>query len=114
MPGFGALADGPAPVPGGESFAELLARGGLRLVRIASRAHADPPGTWYDQDGDEFVLLHAGAALLEFADGTSRRMDPGDWALIPARCRHRVAWTDPEAETLWLALHLPPSPPAAL
>ncbi|WP_254453716.1 cupin domain-containing protein [Siccirubricoccus sp. G192] len=107
-PRFGRIADGPAAAPGGESFATLLAAGGARVERIASLAHADPPGQWYDQPGAEFVLLLAGAARLGFADGTERVLAPGDCAVIPARCRHRVAWTDPAAETLWLALHLPP------
>jgi len=110
-PRFGRLPDGPpAPAAGGESFATLLAGpGGARVERIASRAHADPPDRWYDQDGDEFVLLVAGHARLAFADGAERALAPGDWVVIPARCRHRVAWTDPEAETLWLAVHMPPS-----
>jgi cupin 2 domain-containing protein len=34
-------------------------------------------------------------------------MGPGDWLEIPARCRHRVAWTDPNQETVWLAVHCP-------
>ena len=106
-PRFGRIADGPAPAPGGESFATLLAAGEARVERIASLAHADPPGQWYDQPGPEFVLLLAGAARLGFADGTERALAPGDWAVIPARCRHRVAWTDPAAQTLWLAVHLP-------
>lgn len=109
-PRFGRLAEGPPP-PGagpGESFATLLAgAAGARVLRIASRAHADPPGQWHDQDADEFVLLFAGRARLAFADGSERALAPGDWAVIPARCRHRVAWTDPAAETLWLAVHMP-------
>ena len=110
-PRFGRMADGPAaPAPGGESVLALAAAGGARVERIASRAHADPPGRWYDQEGEEFVLLLAGAARLGFADGTERALRPGDWAVLPARCRHRVAWTDPAVETLWLAVHLPPPP----
>lgn len=35
-------------------------------------------------------------------------MHPGDWAVLPAHCRHRVAWTAPDRETVWLAVHLPP------
>jgi len=50
----------------------------------------------------------AGSAVLEFNGGTRRELKPGDWALLPAQCRHRVAWTDPACETLWLAVHLPP------
>jgi cupin 2 domain-containing protein len=87
----------------------LLAAGGARVVRIASRGQADPPGQWYDQAEAEFVLLLAGAARLGFADGTERDLAPGDWAVIPAHCRHRVAWTDPARETLWLAVHMPPA-----
>lgn len=103
------MGEGPAaPATGGETFTELLASGGARVERIASLAQADPPGRWYDQAGDEFVLLLAGAARLGFADGSERALAPGDWAVIPARCRHRVAWTDPARETLWLAVHLPP------
>ena len=46
-----------------------------------------------------------GRRRLGFADGSERALAPGDWAVIPARCRHRVAWTDPAGETLWLAVH---------
>jgi cupin 2 domain-containing protein len=38
-------------------------------------------------------------------------MRPGDYVNLPAHCRHRVEWTDPERETVWLALH--DRPPAA-
>jgi cupin 2 domain-containing protein len=106
-PRFGRIAEGPAADPGEESFVTLLATGGARVDRIASLARADPAGEWYDQAVPEFVLLLAGAARLGFADGTERALHPGDWAVIPARCRHRVAWTDPAAQTLWLAVHLP-------
>lgn len=104
-PRFGRLADGPSPARGAETFAELAAAGGTRVERIASRALHD--GEWYDQPAAEFVLLVAGAAALAFADGDERRLGPGDWAFLPAHCRHRVAWTDPGGETLWLAVHLP-------
>ncbi|WP_241671147.1 cupin domain-containing protein [Dankookia rubra] len=90
-------------------MSELLAGGGARVVRIASRGQVDPEGAWYDQAEDEFVLLLRGAARLGFADGTERSLAPGDWAVIPAHCRHRVAWTDPAGETLWFAVHLPPA-----
>ena len=105
-PRFGSLHDGAAPVAGGESFMELARAGGARVERIASRAVTD--GEWYEQAWTEFVLLVAGRAALEFADGSRRELKPGDWALLPALCRHRVAWTDPAGETLWLAVHLPP------
>ena len=105
-PRFGSLHDGAAPVAGGESFRELARAGGARVERIASRTVTD--GAWYEQAWPEFVLLVAGSAALEFADGATRELKPGNWALLPAQCRHRVAWTDPAGETLWLAVHLPP------
>ena len=85
---------------------ELARAGGARVERIASRGVLN--GDWYEQGWAEFVLLVAGSAALEFDGGTRRELKPGDWALLPAQCRHRVAWTDPECETLWLAVHLPP------
>jgi len=106
-PRFGRISDGPAAAPGGESFCELAAAGGARVERIASGGVRD--GDWYDQAHAEFVLLLAGAARLGFADGSERALAPGDWAVLPAGCRHQVAWTDPAAETLWLAVHLPPA-----
>ena len=105
-PRFGSLHEDTAPEQGAESFIELARAGGARVERIASRAVTD--GAWYKQAWPEFVLLVAGSASLEFVDGSRRELKPGDWALLPAQCRHRVAWTDTACETLWLAVHLPP------
>jgi len=105
-PRFGSLHEGTAPEQGAESFMELARAGGARVERIASRGVLN--GDWYEQGWAEFVLLVAGSAALEFDDGTRRELKPGDWALLPAQCRHRVAWTNTECETLWLAVHLPP------
>ncbi len=106
-PRFGRIGEGAAAAEGGEIFCELAAAGGARVERIASRGVRD--GEWYDQAHAEFVLLLAGTARLAFADGSERALAAGDWAVLPAGCRHRVAWTDPAAETLWLAVHLPPA-----
>ena len=105
-PRVGSLQEGSALEQGAEGFVELARAGGARVERIASRAVMN--GEWYEQAWPEFVLLVAGGAALEFADGSSRELKPGDWALLPALCRHRVAWTDPAGETLWVAVHLPP------
>ncbi|MGC3962626.1 MAG: cupin domain-containing protein [Rhodocyclaceae bacterium] len=93
------------PSPGAEeNFQSLFASHGVAIERIVSHRHASPPGFWYDQPGDEWVTLIQGGAVLEFEDG-SYRLEAGDSLLIPAHCRHRVAST--EAETVWLAIHLP-------
>ncbi|MCA3279430.1 MAG: cupin domain-containing protein [Roseomonas sp.] len=105
MPRFGSLVDGATPSAGAESFTELAQAGGARVERIAS--HAVTNGEWHEQAWPEFVLLVAGSAALEFADGSTRNLKRGDWAFLPAHCRHCVTWTDPAGETLWLAVHLP-------
>ncbi len=79
---------------------------GARVERITSHGQASPPGFWYDQDQPEWVLLVSGSARLAFDDGEVA-LSPGDSLLLPARCRHRVAWTTPDAPTVWLAVFLP-------
>ncbi len=105
VPRFGSLLEGTPPSAGAESFRELAQAGGARVERIASRAVRN--GDWCEQAWPEFVLLVAGSAALEFLDGSTRDLKPGDWAFLPAQCRHRVTWTDTAGETLWLAVHLP-------
>lgn len=94
------------PPAAAEEFCETLASGrGLRVERIVSRGHSAPESGWFDQQDDEFVVLLRGSAGLEFDDGTGAELGPGDWLDIPARRRHRVAWTDANEETVWLAVH---------
>ena len=89
----------------GEVFEEILRTESFRVERIVSRGQASPPGFWYDQETDEWVLLVAGSATLGFADGGKADLRPGDHLLIPRHLKHRVDRTDPERETVWLALH---------
>jgi cupin 2 domain-containing protein len=89
-----------------EQITELLAAPGLRIERIVSTGQASPAGFWYDQDQAEWVLLLTGSAgLLLEREAEPRVLGPGDHLLIPAHIRHRVAWTDPEQPTIWLAVH---------
>ncbi|KAB0668829.1 cupin domain-containing protein [Oryzomonas sagensis] len=90
-----------------ELFETLAHRGTVRIERILSHGQATPEGEWYDQDRDEWVLLLAGSAGLLF-DGEPelRRLTAGDYLMIPARRRHRVAWTAPNETTIWLAVHI--------
>jgi cupin 2 domain-containing protein len=92
-----------------EVFEELLRGGAFRLERIVSTGQATPPGEWYDQELDEWVVLLSGAARLRFeGDQRDLKLQPGDHLHIPAHRRHRVTWTDPTRETVWLALHFQP------
>jgi cupin 2 domain-containing protein len=88
-----------------EQHSLLLARPGLQIARIVSTGQASPPGFWYDQSQHEWVVLLAGEAKLVFEDEAAPRdLVPGDFVEIPAHCRHRVEWTDPEVPTVWLAV----------
>lgn len=92
--------------PEHEIFETLLEEKGVTIERIISRAHSSPEGFWYDQERNEFVLLVQGRAGIRFKDPESIViLDPGDYLHIPAHAKHRVDWTDPDTETLWLAVH---------
>jgi cupin 2 domain-containing protein len=96
------------PATGGsdEQVVALLARPGLRIERIVSTGQASPPGFWYDQAEEEWVLLLAGAALLRFEDEREpRKLEAGDFLSIAPHRRHRVEWTHPQEPTVWLAVH---------
>lgn len=99
---FSALPE-PAPL---ESFHDVVLRPGCRIERIVSYGHASPPGFWYDQDWDEWILVLRGNAVLAM-DGMAevRRLQPGDHCMIPAGTRHRVESTDADGPTVWLAVH---------
>ena len=95
----------------GECFDELLSRPGCRIERIVSHAQVSPPGFWYDQDWDEWVLLLAGEAVLGFENAPASRywrvkLGVGDHVFIPQGQRHRVESTDPNGATIWLAVHI--------
>jgi len=90
-----------------ELFETLLKQNGCRLERIVSRGHSTPEGQWYDQAWDEWVLLLKGKAALQTeGQDALHELYPGDHILLVAHQRHRVAWTDPDGDTVWLALHL--------
>jgi len=83
---------------------------GVRIERILSQGQRSPTDFWYDQDDNEFVLLLQGAARLEFMQ--PRRdlaLAPGDYLLIPAGQRHRVAWTAADEVSIWLAVFFSPA-----
>lgn len=96
----------PRELPG-EAVEEILRTGRFRIERIVSRGQASPEGFWYDQETEEWVLLVSGSATLGFADGRTVDLKPGDHLVIPRHLRHRVERTDPEQETVWLAVHWP-------
>lgn len=89
-----------------ELFENLLQNNSIRIERIISEGHSTPPGEWFDQDSDEWVILLQGSAGLLFKEeGANVTMKPGDYVYIAAHRIHRVEWTDRSRKTIWLAIH---------
>lgn len=89
-----------------EILESILQTDKFKIERIISRGHATTEGEWYDQDKNEWVLVLKGnAGLLFEGDDNTIIMKTGDYINIPAHQKHRVEWTDPKEETLWLAIH---------
>jgi cupin 2 domain-containing protein len=89
-----------------EVFECIIKKDNILIERIVSNGHVTPAGQWYDQINDEWVILLQGEAILLFEKNQKLvRMCPGDFLLIPAQTRHRVEWTQPDFNTIWLAVH---------
>ena len=90
-----------------EHFETLAKSPTVQIERIISAGHTTPEGEWFDQTRDEWVMIAHGAARMA-VEGESGELElnVGDWVLIPAGCRHRVTWTTPDTQTIWLAVHL--------
>ena len=94
----------PAELPE-EIFDTLEDTGNVKIERIVSRGHASPKGFWYDQDQNEFVLVVRGSAGLRIENEDDIVvLNAGDYVAINAHVKHRVEWTAPECETIWLAV----------
>ncbi len=88
-----------------EIFETLLENDKFKLERILSSGQSTPPGKWYDQESDEWVVLLKGKAGLRFeTEEKIIEMTEGDHIFIPAHKKHRVEWTDDKQATVWLAL----------
>ncbi|NKI72419.1 cupin domain-containing protein [Collimonas pratensis] len=103
------LLTGLPPASSEEVFELLHQRTGLTIERIVSRGQASPPGFWYDNPQEEWVLLLSGSAGLTLEGASAEHvMQAGAWLHIPAHRRHRIEWTDGAQPTIWLAIHHDP------
>ncbi|PJE79716.1 hypothetical protein CI610_01288 [invertebrate metagenome] len=95
----------PSQIPK-ELFETLFHNHSIKIERIVSRGHVAPENEWYDQNKNEWVILLKGRAVLRIEDQRELvNMEAGDYLFIPAHQRHRVEWTEPEADSVWLAVH---------
>lgn len=88
-----------------ELFTPLLQQNGILIERIVSQGQRTPDGKWYHQAYDEWVMVIQGQAVLRY-EQEQLTLNTGDCLLIPAHTKHRVEWTDPKQNTIWLAIHL--------
>lgn len=86
-----------------EVFQTILLSENFKIERIISKGQKSEKDFWYDQDQHEWVMVIKGEARLQFQDKTLV-LKPGDYINIPAHEKHRVDWTTPDEETIWLAI----------
>ena len=88
-----------------EVFDLLIQNENVKIERIVSKGHTSPTSGWYDQEQDEWLVILKGEAIILFIDGTEFNLTVGSYLNIPAQMKHKVKWTDPDAETIRLAIH---------
>ena len=95
----------PAHLPE-ELLTTIFQANNLRIERIVSQGHTSPPGFWYDQEENELVIVLEGGATVQFEGGAEPvELRRGSYLNVPAHTRHRVAWTNANEKTVWLAIH---------
>jgi cupin 2 domain-containing protein len=99
------LEDIPVELPE-EIFNTICLSDYVKIERIVSRGHASPEGFWYDQERSEFILIVQGSAGLKIENEREIVVvKTGDYLNIGSHVKHRVEWTDPTCDTIWLAVH---------
>lgn len=91
-----------------EWIEELVRDRSVRIERIVSRGQSSPPDFWYDQEEDEWFMVVTGKARLKIEGQSELLLGPGDTLHLRAHIRHRVEWTDPQQDTIWLAVFWKP------
>lgn len=83
----------------------LVQSEGVKIERIVSKGHTSPATGWYDQEKNEWVIVLKGEAVISYDDGKEVSLKAGNYINIPAHTKHRVKWTKPNVETVWMAVH---------
>lgn len=88
-----------------EIFETLVQSKDVKIERIISKGHQSPESGWYDEPRSEWVIVLKGEAIISFESGEQEKLIEGSYINIPAQKKHRVSWTKPDTETVWLAVH---------
>lgn len=86
-----------------ETLETIVQTDKLKIERIISKGHQSTDGFWYDQDQAEWVMLVKGQARIQFENEVIE-LHAGDYLNIDAHRKHRIEWTTPEEESIWLAV----------
>jgi len=81
----------------------LLQSENISIERIVSNGQTSPPSGWYNQTQNEWVLVLKGEAIIEF-ENKQVNLQAGSYLNILAHTKHKVSWTNPNLETVWLAI----------
>ena len=87
-----------------EVFDSLIQQANVKIERIVSKGHSSPKSGWYEQDHNEWVIVLKGAATIMLEDKELVQLTVGSHLNIPAYTRHKVSWTTPDTETVWIAV----------
>ena len=87
-----------------EIFENIIESKNVRIERIISKGHVSPESGWYDQLQNEWLIVLKGEAIISFEKGDEVKLKEGSYLNIPAHKKHKVTWTDPDIETIWLAI----------
>lgn len=87
-----------------EIFETLIMHNNVKIEKIISKGHSSSNDFWYNQEENEWVILLKGHAKLLFEKSEIIELLPGDYINILSNTKHRVEWTDPVNETIWLAV----------
>ncbi len=87
-----------------EFFEKLISQDNIKIQRIISKGHTSPKSGWYNQNENEWVIILQGEAILSFEE-KDINLKVGDYINIPAHTKHKVSWTKPNTQTIWLAVH---------
>jgi len=87
-----------------EFFENIVVSKNLKIEKIVSKGHTSPKSGWYNQDMDEWVIVLKGEAILSFENEKEIHLASGEYINIPAHKKHKVLWSKPDVETVWLAV----------
>ena len=93
-----------------EIFETLAQSNNVKIERTISKGHQSPESGWYDETRNEWVIVLKGEAIIEYESGEQVKLVEGSFINIPAHTKHRVSWTKPDTETVWLAVHYSSAP----